>query len=147
LNAEDYATKYSGVIKITHMLVLYQSCQEREDRYQMNRKFMDDKYARECTQAMRMSLLRLDQKMKLGFHQMLKRRRSMSSRCPRRNLHSHTSCMQWRLSLIPIGHQLHPTPQLRGDFGISLSCFCFSLASHVLFIHLVYCFSAFFFFA
>jgi hypothetical protein len=119
------------------MLVLYQSCQEREDGYQMNRKFMDDKYAQERTKPMRMSHLRLDQKkMKLSFHRMMKRRRPMSSRCPRRNLHPHTSCMQWRLSLILTGYHLHPSPQLREDFGVSLSCFCFSLASHVLFIHL-----------
>jgi len=52
LNAEDYTTKYSGVIKIARMLVIYWSYIEREDRFQMNRKFMDDTQARSRTEPM-----------------------------------------------------------------------------------------------
>jgi hypothetical protein len=52
LNAEDYTTKYSGVIKIARMLVLYQSYIERENGYQMNRRNMDDIQAREHTEPM-----------------------------------------------------------------------------------------------
>ena len=36
LNVEDYTTKYLGIIKITQMLVVYQSYIEQEDRFKMN---------------------------------------------------------------------------------------------------------------
>ena len=52
LNAEDYTTKYSGVIKIARMLVIYRSYIEREDGFQMNRKFMDNTQARSRTEPM-----------------------------------------------------------------------------------------------
>ena len=52
LNAEDYTTKYSGVIKMARMLVLYRSYMEREDGYEMNRKVMDDIQARAHTEPM-----------------------------------------------------------------------------------------------
>jgi hypothetical protein len=52
LNAEDYTTKYSGVIKITRMLVVYWSYKEQEDRYKMNQRFMDDAQARSRTETM-----------------------------------------------------------------------------------------------
>jgi len=52
LNAEDYTTKYSGVIKIARMLVIYRSYMEREAGYQMNRTFMDDVQARSSTEPM-----------------------------------------------------------------------------------------------
>jgi hypothetical protein len=52
LNAEDYTTKYSGVIKVARMLVIYQSYMEREDGYKMNQKFMDDIQARSRTEPM-----------------------------------------------------------------------------------------------
>ena len=52
LNAEDYTTKYSGVIKIAQMLVIYRSYIEQEDGFQMNRKFMDDTQARSRTEPM-----------------------------------------------------------------------------------------------
>ena len=42
LNAKDYTTKYSRVIKIARMLVVYWSYIEWEDGYKMNWKFMDD---------------------------------------------------------------------------------------------------------
>ena len=42
LNAEDYTTKYSGVIKIAQMLVIYRLHIEQEAGYEMNRKFIDD---------------------------------------------------------------------------------------------------------
>ena len=51
-NAEDYTTKYSGVIKIARMLVVYRSHMEWEDGYEMNRKFMDDVQARARTEPM-----------------------------------------------------------------------------------------------
>jgi hypothetical protein len=46
LNAEDYTTKYSGIIKIARMLVVYRSYMEREDGYKMNQRVMDDIQAR-----------------------------------------------------------------------------------------------------
>lgn len=52
LNAEDYTTKYSGIIKIARLLVIYRSYVEREDGYQMNRKEMDDVQARAHTEPM-----------------------------------------------------------------------------------------------
>jgi superfamily II DNA helicase RecQ len=52
LNAEDYTTKYSGVIKVARILVLYRSYMEREDGYETNRKVMDDIQARERTETM-----------------------------------------------------------------------------------------------
>jgi hypothetical protein len=52
LNAEDYTTKYSGVIKIAQMLVIYQLYIEQEDRFQINRKFIDDIQARSRTEPM-----------------------------------------------------------------------------------------------
>jgi hypothetical protein len=52
LNAEDYTTKYSGVIKIARMLVVYRSYMEREDRYKMNRRVMNDVNARSRTEPM-----------------------------------------------------------------------------------------------
>src|SRR5450432_315501 len=52
LNAEDYTTKYSGIIKVTRMLVVYQSYIEQENGYEMNRKFMDDVQARSRTEPM-----------------------------------------------------------------------------------------------
>jgi hypothetical protein len=42
LNVEDYTTKYSGVIKIAQMLVVYQSYIEQEDGYKMNQRVIDD---------------------------------------------------------------------------------------------------------
>ena len=52
LNAEDYTTKYSGIIKVAQMLVIYQSYQEREDGFQMNRRYMEDLQARSRTEPM-----------------------------------------------------------------------------------------------
>jgi hypothetical protein len=52
LNAEDYTTKYSGIIKVARMLVGYRSYIERENGYKMNRKFMDDIQARSRTEPM-----------------------------------------------------------------------------------------------
>src|SRR5277367_6555500 len=53
LNAEDYTTKYSGIIKVARMLVVYRSYIEREDGYEMNRKVMeDDVQARSRTEPM-----------------------------------------------------------------------------------------------
>jgi hypothetical protein len=52
LNAEDYTTKYSGVIKIAQILVIYRSYIEREDGYETNWKFMDDAQARSRTEPM-----------------------------------------------------------------------------------------------
>jgi hypothetical protein len=52
LNAKDYTTKYSRVIKITRMLVVYQSYIEREDRYKMNQKVIDDVNAQSRTKTM-----------------------------------------------------------------------------------------------
>jgi hypothetical protein len=46
LNAKDYTTKYSRVIKIARMLVVYRSYIEWEDGYKANRKFIDDMQAR-----------------------------------------------------------------------------------------------------
>ena len=46
LNAKDYTTKYSRVIKIARMLVVYQLYIEQEDGYKMNWKFVDDVQAR-----------------------------------------------------------------------------------------------------
>ena len=42
LNVEDYTTKYSGFIKVVWILVVYRSYIEREARYKINRKFIDD---------------------------------------------------------------------------------------------------------
>jgi hypothetical protein len=52
LNIEDYTTKYSGIIKVIRMLVVYRSYIERENGYEMNRKFMDDVQARSRTEPM-----------------------------------------------------------------------------------------------
>ena len=52
LNAEDYTTKYSGVIKVARMLVVYRSYIEREDGYERNREFWDDVQARSRTESM-----------------------------------------------------------------------------------------------
>jgi RecQ family ATP-dependent DNA helicase len=52
LNAEDYTTKYSGVIKIARMLVIYRSYVEREVGYEGNRQFWDDAQARSRTEPM-----------------------------------------------------------------------------------------------
>jgi hypothetical protein len=52
LNAEDYTTKYSGIIKVARMLVVYRSYREREDGYEMNRTFMDDVQAQSRTEPM-----------------------------------------------------------------------------------------------
>ena len=52
LNAEDYTTKYSGVIKVAWMLVIYRSYMEQEDGYKMNQKFMDDIQAQLGTEPM-----------------------------------------------------------------------------------------------
>ena len=52
LNAEDYTTKYSGVIKVARMLVVYRSYIEREDGYKRNREFWDDVQARSRTESM-----------------------------------------------------------------------------------------------
>jgi hypothetical protein len=42
LNTEDYTTKYSGIIKIARILVLYQLYIECKDGYEMNWKVIDD---------------------------------------------------------------------------------------------------------
>lgn len=42
LNVEDYTTKYSRVIKVARMLVVYWSYIEWEDEYKRNREFWDD---------------------------------------------------------------------------------------------------------
>ena len=42
LNVEDYTTKYSGIIKVARMLVVYQSYIEQENGYKMNQKFIDN---------------------------------------------------------------------------------------------------------
>jgi hypothetical protein len=52
LNAKDYTTKYSGFIKVARMLVVYRSYVEREARYKMNQKFMDNAQARLRTESM-----------------------------------------------------------------------------------------------
>ena len=46
LNAEDYTTKYLGIIKIARMLVVYRSYMEQEDGFKMNQRVMDDENAR-----------------------------------------------------------------------------------------------------
>lgn len=52
LNIEDYTTKYSGVIKIARMLVIYRSYMEREEGYRTNQGFWDDAQARSRTEPM-----------------------------------------------------------------------------------------------
>ena len=46
MNAEDYTTKYLGIIKIARMLVVYRSYMEQEDGFKMNQRVMDDENAR-----------------------------------------------------------------------------------------------------
>lgn len=50
LNAEDYTTKYSGIIKITRMLVLYRSYIEREDMVLERQTHMTEAKARARTE-------------------------------------------------------------------------------------------------
>jgi hypothetical protein len=52
LNAEDYTTKYSGVIKIAWMLVVYQSYMEQEDGYKINQRVMNNVNAQSRTKPM-----------------------------------------------------------------------------------------------
>src|SRR5277367_6410975 len=52
LNAEDYTTKYSGVIKVARMLVVYRSYIEQEDGYKMNQRVIDNVQARSRTETM-----------------------------------------------------------------------------------------------
>jgi hypothetical protein len=50
LNTEDYTTKYSGVIKIVQILVLYQLYIEQENRYQRNQEIIDNVQAQKYTE-------------------------------------------------------------------------------------------------
>jgi Orsellinic acid/F9775 biosynthesis cluster protein D len=50
LNAEDYTTKYSGIIKIARMLVLYRSYVEREDAVAARQRTMTEAKARARTE-------------------------------------------------------------------------------------------------
>jgi hypothetical protein len=52
LNTEDYTTKYSRVIKIVQMLVLYQLYIEQENRYRRNQEIIDNIQARKYTEPM-----------------------------------------------------------------------------------------------
>ena len=50
MNTEDYTTKYSGVIKIVQILVLYQLYIEQENRYRRNQKIIDNIQVQEYTE-------------------------------------------------------------------------------------------------
>jgi hypothetical protein len=52
LNVEDYITKYSEIIKVAQMLVIYQSYIEQKDGYKMNQRFIDDLQTRSRTEPM-----------------------------------------------------------------------------------------------
>jgi superfamily II DNA helicase RecQ len=50
LNAEDYTTKYSGVIKIARMLVVHCSYVEQQDEFESKRRIMSEEQARAQTE-------------------------------------------------------------------------------------------------
>lgn len=49
-NAEDYTPVYSGFIKVARMLVVQEAYQEQQDGFEMNKRTMTDKEARDHTE-------------------------------------------------------------------------------------------------